>query len=227
MECFHSVLVLLILAVWAPSLAQPNRPRGARVDLSRVRAGDAATTFGLVQDEKKQEEEKEEFRQSELDKTMGSTSLHLMVEAPKWAQLNAACAPGSTAQFYAEGRLKMRTDDWSGTGRIRSGFACTNQTRCGSNELTVVQTTSGLYKVQQDILALSCSGDPRGTLFQIECGGGTSGCIVYGPTWLRAESQEAETEEDRRTDPGFNPFPHSPQDSPRTADNDVPSSGYV
>ena len=56
---------------------------------------------------------------------MGTTALHLMVEAPKWASLNSACTPGSTVQFYSEGRLNMLTDDWSGTGKVAPALLLT------------------------------------------------------------------------------------------------------
>jgi len=117
-----------------------------------------------------------------------------MIEAPRWTRFHETCTEGATLRFVAENRLAISTDSWLGLGTVRSSFGCTNTTRCGDHELTVVQISSGMLKVQQDILGVTCSSDNRKTqcLYQIECGGeGEAGCLVYGPSWLRSEVDES------------------------------------
>merc|ERR1711939_186225 len=217
-------VLLLFLSAVIEAQPQGGRPRGAGVDLSKVRAGDLAGHFGLAQDMKqkreKAENEKIQYAQSELDKELGSSKLHLIVESPKWTKFNKVCKEGATLHFVAENRLLIRTPDWLGTGTVRSGFPCQNVTRCSDHDLTVVEISSGMLKVQHDILGVTCSSDvtnTQKTLYQIGCGGGEGGCYVYGPAWIR-EIQQAKANSDLRQDgdhrPGFanNPFPYTEGD---------------
>lgn len=189
------------------------------MDLSRVRPADlAAPAFGLAQEQEPEEKDKERlFERSELDKSLSSATLHLMVESPKWARFNEVCTPGASITFLAEGRLKIVTAGWPGTARVRSGFGCVNVTRCGDHDLTVVVVDRAIHQVQQDVQAVTCSSDPRSppTLYQLECGGAHSGCVVYGPRHLAAAAEarlaEREANPDMPPQEG-NPFPYTAGD---------------
>lgn len=90
----------------------------------------------------------------------------------------------------------------------------------GIHGAQVVQLSSGMLKVQHDVLGVTCSSDPRKTrcMYQIECGGrDEAGCLVYGPGWLRDEVTESAQ---NWTDGEGNPIPSD--EMPATEGNQFP-----
>ena len=138
---------------------------------------------------------------------LGTHQLHLIIESPRWTRFVETCTEGATLKFVAENRLAIQTSSWLGIGTVRSSMGCTNTTRCGDNMNTVVQLSSGMLKVQHDILGVTCDSDTRKErcLYQIECGGrDEAGCLIYGPGWLREEVIETKA---NWTDDAGQPIP--------------------
>lgn len=72
MAASQGVLVVLVSCITAYAGGQ-QQPRGARVDLSRVRPGDLASQFGLAQDpavpdKPEEQDQQKKFERSELDR---------------------------------------------------------------------------------------------------------------------------------------------------------------
>ena len=108
---------------------------------------------------------------------------------------------GATLRFIAELRLAIQSEVWDGTGVVKSSFECTNFTRCGGSQMSIVEVNIAVLKLQHEVMAVRCSTDTRKTLYQIMCGdsSSTSGCVIYGPQWLLKEHEERESPNVRAT----------------------------